>query len=222
MRFTSIGGKMQKKLYLFIIAVIIGISGVFYLIRWNDSQKIQTEFIKTTQEETKQEVAQQEIPSQDNALNETAAENNSEQEIFVYVCGYVNSPGVYSLKPDARLYEAVDMAGGITSEGCADFLELAQTMYDGQRIYVPSKEEAVNTASEYNAAETSQTQSGKININNATKAQLMTLSGIGEAKAEAIIKYRETNGAFGSIEDIMNISGIKQSAFDKIKDYICV
>lgn len=135
--------------------------------------------------------------------------------IYVYVCGYVNEPGVYELPQDARMYEAVHMAGGIKEDGCADYLEMASVLSDGMRIYVPSAKEAVAQNADGN-------NNGLINLNQASKEQLMTLPGIGEAKADAILKYRKDYGEFGVVEDVMNVPGIKEAAFSKIKEYICV
>ena len=143
----------------------------------------------------------------------------SSPQIYVYVCGFVNQPGVYELCEGARMFEAVEMAGGICDGGCVDFLEMASVLRDGMRIYVPSVEEAVQAAASPDAGTDMQ---GKININRASREELMTLPGIGEAKADAIIRYREEHGGFTTIEEIKNISGIKEAAFTKIGDYICV
>lgn len=155
-------------------------------------------------------------------VHETEDEPVETQEkvIYVYVCGYVETPGVYELSYGARMYEAVDMAGGVLSEGCADYLDMAGMVNDGERIYVPSYEEAVRSGVTGNA--TGKEAIGKVNINTADRQELMTLSGIGEAKADAIINYRNESGGFLVIEDIMKIPGIKENAFLKIKDSICV
>ena len=140
-----------------------------------------------------------------------------EEKIFIHVCGEVNCPGVYELTMGSRIFEAINMAGGITKKAAADSINQAEILTDGQQIYVPSKEEAEKQGNGSGAA-----SDGKVNINRASKEELMTLSGIGEAKADAIIRYRQENGNFDSIEDIMEIEGIKEGVFRKIQDQITV
>lgn len=158
---------------------------------------------------------------------------NSESEaakktVYVHVCGYVNNPGVYELPEESRVYEAVDMAGGVTTEGCLEALNLAVPVCDGQKIYVPSYDEyeqSMDGSNKFAASSNTDNDSGEgglININTASVELLMTLPGIGQSKAQSIIDYRNNNGKFNSIEEIMNISGIKKSAFDKIKTYITI
>ncbi len=133
--------------------------------------------------------------------------------IYVYVCGQVNSPGVVILNAGARVYEAIAAAGGMTGDALVNAVNQAETVTDGQMIYVPGIGE------EY-VIETSSLGDGLVNINTAGVDELMTLPGIGESRANAIIDYRESAGGFSTIEDIMLVSGIKESAFSKIKDYI--
>ena len=170
------------------------------------------------------------------------------KEIRVYVCGAVKSPGVYTLLPDRRLVDAVDAAGGFTEEAGTDYLNLAAALSDGQKIYVPTRQEvesaiengavaaAVNITSNtpgITSAENmtgpgnelsspSEDSDGKVDINFADVATLMTPPGIGRQKAEKIIAYREENGPFSRIEDIMLVGGIKEGLFHKVKDSICV
>ena len=109
------------------------------------------------------------------------------------------------------------MAGGMTEEAAAYALNLARIAVDGEQIYVPDAEEiqgqSILSGSGYEK---------KVNINTASMEELMTLTGIGEAKAESIIRYREENGGFQSIEDLMEIGGIKEGVFEKIKDDITI
>lgn len=136
--------------------------------------------------------------------------------ICVYVCGNVVSPGVYEMETGMRVADAIRLAGGTSSDADETVLNLADYVTDGQRIYVPDKEEAASGSYRQDEG------SGLININTAGVSELTTLPGIGQSRAESIIDYRENNGKFKNIEDIMNISGIKEAAFSKIKDYICV
>ena len=151
---------------------------------------------------------------------DTAAKEKN--EIYVSVIGCVKNPGVYIMKEGSRVYEAINAAGGVTEEGYAEGLCLVQEIYDGTQIKVPEKEEDVENSGMLSDGGTSDDTSGKVNINTATATELKSLSGIGDTKANDIISYRDTHGNFASIEDIMNVSGIKEGIFEKIKDSICV
>lgn len=133
--------------------------------------------------------------------------------LYVYVCGYVERPGVYSLEAGSRICDALEMAGGVTQEGKPEALNQAEHLEDGQTIYVPAlSEEQVST----------NIDDGLVDINKADKTMLMTLPGIGESKADIIIQYRQEHGEFESIEELMDIPGIKEGVFNKIKDAIKV
>ena len=157
---------------------------------------------------------------QESASNH-AAKESAAQPVYVYVCGCVQSPGVYETCEGARIYTLIEMAGGFTDEAAGWLVSMAETVCDGQTLYVPSKEQAESGAVLVPGKQQTQTSS-KVNINSATKEQLMTLAGIGESRAEDIISYRSKNGGFKTIEDIMNVSGIKEAAYEKIKEDICV
>ena len=165
----------------------------------------------------------QEKPGQTEGDTDTGSKKSAEKKIWVYVCGAVNAPGVYELKEDARLYEAIELAGGVNQEAAPEVLNQARVLADGERIYVPKQDEAESYSLQDQGLEsnagTADTR-GKININTAGKEELMTLPGIGEAKAEKILRYREEHGAFRSIEDVMQIEGIKEGVFNKIKEDI--
>lgn len=143
------------------------------------------------------------------------------QKMFVHVCGAVSNPGVYQLERGSRMYEAVEMAGGLTDEADETCLNMARQLSDGEQILILTKEE---TAAMPKAAAGSQSTQipGLVNINTATAAELTTVSGIGESRAQAIIAYREANGGFRCIEDIKKVEGIKEGLFSKIKDQITV
>ncbi len=158
-----------------------------------------------------------------------------EQEVYVYVCGAVNNPGVYILNGVPRICDAVDAAGGFCENAAENYWNMAEIIADGQMIYVPTTEEAEErnwdalekeTSAKTNdhPAETNPTDNAgkKVNLNTASKEQLMLIPGIGEAKADSIISYREKNGAFSKVEEVMNISGIKDGLFEKMKEYITV
>lgn len=155
-------------------------------------------------------------------IQELSSEEMSEQpesiltSVFLYVevCGCVNTPGVYEVPEGTRVYQVIEMAGGLKAEAGQGTVNQAEAVTDGQQIYIPSKDEEV--------IQPENMGNGLVNINKASMEELMSLPGIGQSKAEAIISYRESAGRFAAIEDIMNVSGIKDAAFNKIKELICV
>lgn len=166
-------------------------------------------------------------------------ENYHERTIYVFICGAVNNPGVYELDNGARIVDAIIAAGGMYEDAAPYYLNQAAILNDGDKLYVPTKEEIENkivnsesadvSMAEINFLDTGVGQSpantaenGLININTAGLSELKSLPGIGDAKARKIIEYREDNGPYSSIEDIMKVQGIKSGMFDKIKDKITV
>ena len=171
--------------------------------------------------------------SQVTMSSENACEDEShsqEQEyIYVYVCGAVISPGVYSILDGSRICDLFQLAGGLAEDAATDYWNQARKLVDGEMIYVPTKEEALKRSEEeWDAArgqtntEESEGENKKININTASLEELMTLPGIGESKALAILAYREESGSFVSIEDLKAIPGIKDGVYSKIEQYITV
>jgi len=145
-------------------------------------------------------------------------------KIYVYVTGAVQNPGVYVLNENARVFEAIEMAGGLSEDADFNQLNQAAILSDGYHLYVPRIGE---TNASYAGGKTGEntgndgsTSGKKVNINTATAEELQTLSGIGESKALAIIAYRKENGSFSCIEDLLNVSGIGEGIFAKIKDCI--
>lgn len=137
-------------------------------------------------------------------------------KVTVFVCGAVQNEGVYELPADARVDDALAASGGFAEGADTAAVNRADTLYDGQQIYFPFEGESL----EHNSTE--QEDNGLVDINRADKETLMTLSGIGESKAESIIEYRETNGRFENKEDVKNVSGIGDSIYLKIEEYITV
>lgn len=160
---------------------------------------------------------QDNIEVQEAELLDSPEEPEKVQEnlIYVQISGAVACPGVYMLPEGSRLFEAIEQAGGVTGEADVSLVNQAQILTDGQMVYIMEQGEA-------KSQEESQLEDGRVNLNTATAEQLMTLSGIGQAKARSIIAWREENGAFSKIEDLMEIEGIKEGVFSKIKDSIKV
>lgn len=164
--------------------------------------------------------------SSDSADSADESGNSGSDAIFVYICGEVVNPGVYEMESGDRVYALIAAAGGLTEDADEAAINQAELLSDEQMVYIYSVEEEAEVASETTAGGTgssSGSDSGnKVNINTATLEELTTLSGIGETKAQSIITYREENGNFSSIEDIMNVDGIKEGTYSKIKDDITV
>ncbi len=146
--------------------------------------------------------------------------------VYIYVCGAVELPGVYCLRQGSRLYEAVELAGGLSGDADDTCLNMAREIADGEQVVILTQEEAalLKASGAYPPASSepgnADMDSGLVNINTATVAELTGVSGIGESRALAIIAYREKNGGFRSIEDIKKVDGIKEGLFSKIKDKI--
>ena len=160
--------------------------------------------------------------SNETSLKESVSESTAVEEyIDVFVSGYVNNPDVYTLKKGSIINEAVKMAGGFSEGACKDYINLAKKLEGGEHIVIPGVDEVESAKFQLSTEEVSDSQGiVLVNINTATKEELMSLPGIGERKADSIIEYRKSK-TFSSPEDIMNISGIKEAAFNKIKDKIC-
>lgn len=143
--------------------------------------------------------------------------------IYVQVSGAVNKPGVYALAEGSRIFQAVELAGGVTEEADLRTLNQAKLLTDGEMIWVMTAAEAAEKANQPGEAQDageSAGDDGKVNLNTATKEELMELPGIGAAKADSILAWREDNGSFAQIEDLMKIEGIKEGVFSKIADYV--
>lgn len=198
----------EKKRIVYIAAAVIFIlvCGIIY-------------FGKEKKDEPSYESALESIVSETSfPYTYDGTENSSYDEpVVVYVTGAVLHPGVYEVGGNMRVSDAVEAAGGFKSNAAADYLNLAAQLSDGEKITVPTKKEAKALNKENDSNE-----SHLVNINTAAKEELMTLPGIGESKADAIIAYRQENGNYRNIEELMQISGIKEGVYSKISEYITV
>lgn len=210
---------MEKKQYLLIGAIILGVF-IYYLV--NDApddtiQMLEEEIFVENEEEIRQQV-----DSNDDKI--------VEQPIIIKVDlkGAVQKPGVYTAQEGERVIDLINRAGGFLDDADQTKINLSQKVADEMVIYVPKVGEDSNVmeqvASFFQPQQSGNEASsdGKVNINQADSTLLQTLPGIGPSKAEAIIEYRETNGPFKMIEDIMNISGIGEKTFEKLKNSITV
>lgn len=163
----------------------------------------------------------QEEPEVSQTVTEAGSEAAEQAYIPVYVCGAVCRPGVYYLPIGSIKQEALEQAGGFTEDAGRDYVNLAETVSEGEQIYFPTQAE-LNDWQIIPDTDDGQAEDSRVNINTATREQLMTLQGIGESKAEAIIAYRNQHGPFQTKEDLLNVSGIKEGVYQGIKDYIVV
>lgn len=154
---------------------------------------------------------------------EDLSEENHFVDKKVYITGEINKPGVYEIRDDERLDDLVKRAGGLKEEADVNNINLALKLEDQMKIYIPNKNENLKTDTGYNVLTTDQNKStnSKININTASKEELMTLPNIGEKRAQAILDYRQEQ-RFDKIEDIKNIRGIGDKFFEALKDLITV
>lgn len=200
----------KNKIIKIAVASIIGILAIGYY------------FLNNKSENTYENVLSNEI-----IVENVAKEEKNEEEknlIKVYVTGEVNSAGVIELEEGARIEDAIEGAGGITSNANLKNINLAYEVTDGEKIYIPNISEQEEDAEEVTVLteNTSSSSKGKININKATVSELTSIPGVGNSTAEKIVSYRDKNGKFSSIDDIKNVSGIGDAKYEKLKDYITV
>ena len=178
----------------------------------------------------------------DNGSEAVSDKEMQQAMIYVDVCGAVANPGVFQLAAGSRVFQAIEAAGGYLPEAALTCVNRAGVLTDGQQLYILTQEEmerqgldpaemagasdgqmngSAGTGQNTGIAAQAQ-QDNRININTADETQLTTLTGIGATRAQAIIAYRQENGPFAAIEDIMNVQGIKEGTFAKIKDEIVV
>lgn len=202
--------KRHTIITIIICACILAASGFLYLRTGTDASGKAQEWASGRVSES---------PPSDSETSASEKKETGIGECTVYICGAVKHPGVYRLHGDARVCDAVDAAGGLSRKADAFAVNQARLLTDGEQITIPRKGKKSSTKGRTG---TDDKVSGLVNINQADLAELMTLAGIGEAKAQLIIDYRTENGSFSSIEDIMKISGIKEGIYNRIKDQITI
>ncbi|MEB8140085.1 helix-hairpin-helix domain-containing protein [Enterococcus faecalis] len=153
-----------------------------------------------------------------------ATQERAETMIYVDIKGAVKVPGIYQLKNQQRIWDALALAGGVSEEADTTQVNYAQKVKDQMIIYVPKKGEPVPQSLEtlQESAPAQQNQEGKINLNTATEAELQTISGIGAKKAQEIIRFRDEQGPFKTVEELKNVSGIGEKTVERLKDMLTV
>lgn len=169
-----------------------------------------------------------------NSVENGGTDNEEENKILIHITGSVKAEGVVILNSGDRIIDAIEAAGGEKEDADLSKLNLAYILQDGEKLYVPSindTEEKVYVTAENGenvitegAGNTDKVDGKKetVNINTATKEELMTLPGVGESTAIKIIDYRKSNGKFQKIEDIKNVPGIGDSKFQNMKEKLSV
>lgn len=148
-------------------------------------------------------------------------EETEQEMIYVEVCGAVGAPGVYQMPKGSRVFQAVDQAGGLRGDAVPGQVNQAEEIYDGQQIRIYTVEEMQQEKEQTENIQQIRSD-GKVDLNRADKALLMTLTGIGETRADAILAYREKQGKFSTIEELMQVEGIKEKTYEKLKNQITV
>ena len=192
--------------------------------------------------ESREKQAESDGSDAGNGTEINSTEETQPEMIYVDVCGAVANPGVFQLAAGSRVFQAIEAAGGYLPKAVQNCVNRAGVLTDGQQLYILTQEEmeqqgldpaemagasdgqmngSAGTGQNTGIAAQAQ-QDNRININTADVTQLTTLTGIGATRAQAIIAYRQENGPFAAIEDIMNVQGIKEGTFAKIKDEIVV
>lgn len=212
----------NKKIIIIATITIITLIAIYSIFIKNKDYMETTEEIDTLETET----------------NNTKEEKKSENKIIIYITGAIKKEGVYELKENSRISDAIEIAGGLTENANIENINLAYTLEDGVKIHIPTKEESKNsqettyinkntegietTNIEKSSSNLANTTKEKVNINTATQTQLETLPGIGPSTAQKVINYRKENGKYKTIEDIKKVSGIGESKYNKIKELIKV
>lgn len=204
------GGHMSRPVLIGIIAVVIlcALSIAFFV---TDAKGADIQIEKAQAEEGQQE-------------SDSGASEAPPQDIYVHVAGCVAAPGMYQLSSGARVAEAIQAAGGFSEEAASESVNLARTLQDGEQIVVASAKAHAQDAQESESGGSAAQASGdgRININTASVTELTAISGIGPAKAQKIVAYREEHGGFKSVEDLCQVSGIGQKTLEAMRDEICV
>ena len=243
--------KMIKTIKTIILALAVciflcGCTRREQLVLEDVSKEEEQQFDLPAAQEQEESGAAEETEGQQLPEQSMPGDSGLPQTIFVHVCGAVKNSDVYELPAGSRVYEAVQAAGGFTEESDSNYVNQAQILTDGVKLVIPTEEQTKSLTSEgegedligivegqgsasgsgitSTGADTgvSAASDGRININTASEAELCDIPGIGATRAAAIVAYRQEKGGFSSIEDIMNVSGIKEGTYEKIKDSIKV
>ena len=215
----------EYQLFLGLAAVGLVMGGIFLF--WPKQPPQGPETVISQLEMVDQEISPKEETSLPSSSQQRSEEktDSSQEKIMVDVKGAVRQAGVYELPVGSRVYDAVQKAGGMTDEANSQSVNLAQKLEDESIVYVAKNGEEIAPVASASAGTTSgeqQSKDGKVNLNTATEAELQTISGIGQKRAQDIIAYREEKGKFQSVDELKNVSGIGQKTLEKLKEHVTV
>lgn len=195
---------------VFMVILITLLVGIYLMV--NKEPRVDTTMWEETSLTTTAEVATD------------ATKERAETMIYVDIKGAVKVPGIYQLKNQQRIWDALALAGGVSEEADTTQVNYAQKVKDQMIIYVPKKGEPVPQSLEtlQESAPAQQNQEEKINLNTATEAELLTISGIGAKKAQEIIRFRDEQGPFKTVEELKNVPGIGEKTVERLKDMLTV
>ena len=234
--------KKKKIIVAIAVALLITILFIVYMFLENNNSKMEFEELisdNNSDEIKETDIKGNNIKETENIVQENATtgntmlenENDNVIKIYIHITGEVKKPGVIELNSGDRVIDAIEKAGGETKQADLSQVNLAYKVEDGQKIYIPNKNEKIteyiwsgngNNNGDSNLNNKEQKEGKKVNINTANQSELDGLPGIGPALAQRIIDFREENGEFKSIEDIQNVKGIGEAKFEEIKENICV
>ena len=209
-----------NKMYVLIGVIIILCLGIYYffpLEKGSSQKSVENNWLES---EEKIEEANVEKENEVESIS-----NPSQAKIFVDVKGAITTPGVYEASMGERVIDIIEKAGGLLDSADKNNINFAMKVVDEMVLYIPvigEQNPSMAGVATGGSLPEGTTADGKINLNSATESDLQTLPGIGPAKALAILEYRDTNGSFKTIEDLMEISGFGEKTFEKLKEHITV
>ena len=207
--------RIQQKLLLVLCIVFFALSG-FLICREVGRRSVSPSAGPSGWEKTDTDRQEQAVTLEE---DEPEKSEKNEKPIKVYLTGQVKSPGVLTLSEGARVEDAIKLAGGTLPDADLDHINMARKLKDEGMYHVPAVGEEQSGNVDLSAS-SGMDGDAKVNINEADQAQLETLNGIGPSKAQKIIQYREKNGDFQSIEELMNVSGIGEKTFEGLREQI--
>lgn len=233
----------KKKIIISIVLLVaLAIGFVIYILAGNSSEYSALDLendalvdsgknVESEQENSMQSADNTNVTDDDNDIDNTNQVTEEVVEIAVHITGEVKKQGLIYLKEGSRVADAIEKAGGETKNADLSQINLAYVLQDGQKIYVPNKNEKIsqyitgnsgNNDTEENNTSNSSKEDSKVNINTANQSELDSLPGIGPSIAQKIIDYREENGNFKTIEELQNVKGIGDAKYEEIKDMVTV
>lgn len=228
-KFLSFKYEKSRQFYLSVFTIIIILTVILTLltIRQNHETKVKENILKavlTSSNNSNQSLQSTDLAkgSADNSIDEQ--KEILSQKIKVYICGEINNAGVYELESSSRVIDLINIAGGAKKDAYLESINLAEILTDSQKIYIPSKEEVLNSQSINSLidVDNSDLKDKIVNINFAGKNELELLPGIGPELAQRIIDYRKNTGSFKKKEDLKNVTGIGEKKYEAVKDLITI